>query len=159
MNANISAITEQLSSNRLLRDVNEVAKFEDALQALNEQEDINLIPNFCEGFDDETQHHGVTFGIVHAIESLYHDDTKDYCNKIFLLVIEKDIMLPHAKEWLEILIIRTLNDQGATESLITEVNSAEGHTKEILAEITDKLIKEDKDQFESNGSKLLEAIR
>ncbi|PAF37579.1 hypothetical protein CHH58_07975 [Terribacillus saccharophilus] len=59
---------QNLKDNRLLRDDQEVEKFEKAIKNILKMKDGNNIPLLCQGFDDETENDEVMFGLIHAIE-------------------------------------------------------------------------------------------
>ncbi|MFP7476957.1 Imm30 family immunity protein [Terribacillus saccharophilus] len=60
---------QNLKDNRLLRDDQEVEKFEKAIENILKMKDGNRITFLCQGFDDDTENDEVMFGLIHAIES------------------------------------------------------------------------------------------
>lgn len=155
---NIIKYTRQLYDNRLLRSIEETVRFEEALSKIHAQKNINYIPNLLIGLDDESSHEEVTFGVIHTLESFYSDDNERQFNQILLLSIEKDIMLPHAKNWLEIIIMRTLNDDQATETFKKALIDSGTHSKEVVKSMITNILTEDANQFGVNGSSILKAI-
>ncbi|USK35057.1 immunity 30 family protein [Bacillus sp. F19] len=105
----ISVELIELKNNRLLRDENEVEKFEQSIENILEMKDVNHIEILCQGFDDLTENDEIMFGLIHAIES--YDNIVD--SEVSLKILANSIpnMLPHAKEWLKILHKRILNHE------------------------------------------------
>ncbi|WP_236347572.1 Imm30 family immunity protein [Paenibacillus plantiphilus] len=97
---------ERVFNNRLLRTENEIREYEMALEKLLALNDVSLIGELCKGFDDDTEHHEVMFGLVHGIEYLYQNKAEE---GLRLIAISVPKMLSHAKEWVEILHYRILN--------------------------------------------------
>jgi hypothetical protein len=69
--------------------------------------EIDHISNLCLGFDDETEHDEIMFGLVHAIES--YDKTFGLEKSLTKIAESFPVMLPQAKEWTKIIHKRILN--------------------------------------------------
>lgn len=94
---------QQLKENRLMKDIEEVKKFEQALQVIMEDEDVKSIRGLCGAFDDATEQEEVMYGLIHAIEYLGRDEN------VLEIAESISIMLPHAKEWAKLIHYGILN--------------------------------------------------
>lgn len=64
MAINIESATQQLRDNRLMKDTEQIKLFEEALEEIGAEENVAHIAALCQGFDDNTEHQEVMFGLV-----------------------------------------------------------------------------------------------
>jgi len=147
----------ELKNNRLLRDENEVEKFEKSIENILEMKDVSHIEVLCQGFDDLTENDEVMFGLIHAIES--YDNIVDSEASLKVLANSIPKMLPHAKEWLKILQKRILNHEPSLniyKEIIPTLN------KDVQAYIISQLIvikEKNTSKFEKSVNLILEYLK
>lgn len=147
----------KLKNNRLLRDENEVEKFEKSIENILEMKDVSHIEVLCQGFDDLTENDEVMFGLIHAIES--YDNIVDSEASLKVLANSIPKMLPHAKEWLKILQKRILNHEPSLniyKEIIPTLN------KDVQAYIISQLIvikEKNTSKFEKSVNLILEYLK
>ncbi|WP_419961734.1 Imm30 family immunity protein [Psychrobacillus sp. BM2] len=147
----------ELKNNRLLRDENEVVKFEKSIENILEMKDVSHIEILCQGFDDLTENDEVMFGLIHAIESYDNIVNSEASLKELANSIPK--MLPHAKEWLKRLHKRILNN-GPSLNIYKEIIPT--LNKDIQEYIISQLIAiKDKNpsKFEKSVNLILEYLK
>jgi hypothetical protein len=150
---NIKDEIQKLQQNRLLKNVDEVHDFEEAIENILFLKDVRLVKDLCSGFDDQTNDDEVMFGLVHAIE--------DFEGEEGLLEMAKAIpdMLPHAKEWVTTIHYRILNHEPSRElytKVLTKVNLK---TKAIIVGILKEIKDEDPERFENSVNQILSGIK
>lgn len=147
----------ELKNNRLLRDENEVEKFEKSIENILEMKDVSHIEVLCQGFDDLTENDEVMFGLIHAIES--YDNIVDSEASLKVLANSIHKMLPHAKEWLKILHKRILNHEPSLniyKKIISTLN------KDVQEYIISQLIvikEKNPSKFEKSVNLILEYLK
>ncbi|MEK3953153.1 MULTISPECIES: Imm30 family immunity protein [unclassified Psychrobacillus] len=147
----------ELKNNRLLRDENEVEKFEKSIENILEMKDVSHIEVLCQGFDDLNENDEVMFGLIHAIES--YDNIVDSEASLKVLANSIPKMLPHAKEWLKILQKRILNHEPSLniyKEIIPTLN------KDVQAYIISQLIvikEKNTSKFEKSVNLILEYLK
>jgi hypothetical protein len=99
----IRKLTQQLFDNRLMRDANEVRRFEQARLAISGQKDSSLLPVVFGSFDDATEQHEVMWGLIHDAESF------EQATYLLELALALPKMTPRAPEWRDLLMKRVLN--------------------------------------------------
>lgn len=149
---------QELKSTRLMRNNQEIDRFEVAMNKIYEQKQVKFITALCTGFDDNTEHEEVTWSLVHAIEDFYSDNPEEY-DRIFLDIIDKNILIPHATGWLELLVTRTINDEHSRETFKDSLKHATNYTKQVIIDILNKLIEEDPKQFRDSCIEILSIIK
>lgn len=122
----------QLIANRLMQTEKETSLFEEALNFLSSQRDIENIAIFCEAFDDDTEHHEVMFSLVHTIESYSKADEKIYYAKL-IMAINK--MNKNSTEWQDILFYRLLNSPIAGKHFAEQLAKAEISHRDFIINI------------------------
>ncbi|MDF2904203.1 MAG: hypothetical protein K0S25_1841 [Bacillus sp. (in: firmicutes)] len=145
---NLNEEIQKLQKNRLLRNVNEVHDFEEAIQNIISLQDVNLVKDLCSGFDDQTNEHEVMFGLIHAIEEFEGEQG------LFEMAKAIPDMLPHAKEWATILHYRILNHAPSRQlyaKVLTKINL---RAKNIIVGILKEIKNEAPERFESNVNEL-----
>lgn len=157
MSQDIDYYTKELKDTRLLKTNPEIDRFERAMDFIYSKNNIAYLPNLCQGFDDKTQHEEVTWSLIHAVEAYYSEKPKEY-NSLFIRIIDENILLPHAQGWLELLIMRTLNEDDALDTFKTALLHANQHVKKTVKEIITKLMTEDPDQFRDSAIQLLNSL-
>ena len=108
-----------------MRTENEIRAYELALEKLITLNDISVIDKLCYGFDDDTEHHEVMFGLVHGIEFLYQNKAEE---GLRLIAISVPKIISQAREWVEILHFRILNHP--------QVRLSYAHVLSLLDEFT-----------------------
>lgn len=154
----IDYYTYELAANRLLRDNDEIERYEKALNVVFEQQNFKYISNLCVGLDDKTEHYEVTYNVIHAIEDFYKRDPDRYISQIFK-VIADSILIPHAKEWLEAIIKRLLNNSEARQLLKEKLPDSDHLVKQTINQVLLELINRNPKQFKDSASEILEVIK
>ena len=111
-----------LWNNRLLKNSNEIAIFEENLIELTENFGEDDIIELCQILDDKTDDSEVMFGIIHLLETL---STKQAFINTVIGVVK---MKSRSPEWAKIIIRRCLNDEYSAKML-----------KEIYAILDDEI--------------------
>lgn len=132
---------QQLRENRLMRDIEEVKKFERALQTIMQEEDAESIRGLCSAFDDETEQEEVMFGLVHAVEHLGRDE------KVLELAKSISIMLPHAKEWAKLFHYRILNVEKVRLQYAEALSCFDGISLSVIVQLLQEIKEEDSELF------------
>ncbi|SES45120.1 Imm30 family immunity protein [Psychrobacillus sp. OK032] len=147
----------ELKNNRLLRDENEVEKFEKSIENILEMKDVNHIEVLCQGFDDLTENDEVMFGLIHAIESYDNIVGSEVSLKVLANSIPK--MIPHAKEWLKILQKRILNHEPSLNIYKEIIPTLNKDVQDfIISQLT--IIKEkNPNKFEKSVNSILEYLK
>ncbi|MDE6568627.1 MAG: hypothetical protein K2K70_12975 [Lachnospiraceae bacterium] len=122
-----------LWANRLLKNPNEIAIFEDNLAKLAESFNENDIIELCQILDDKTDNSEVMFGIIHLLETLSTEQA--FINTVIGVVKLKSM----SPEWANIIIYRCLNDEYCVrmirEIYVTLDNEIRTEFSELLKEI------------------------
>lgn len=107
-------LIEVIRENRHLKNENEVAEFDSALTELPEQseDDIAYVTQLFDVFVDDCDQPEVMWGLLHFVES-FDDETY-----ISALLISIDELSSKAKDWLEIILSRVLNNDDSKSQLI-----------------------------------------
>lgn len=153
----ISVELTELKNNRLLRDENEVKKFEKCIENVLEMEDVNHIEILCQGFDDSNENDEVMFGLIHAIESYDNIVGSEASLEVLANSIPK--MLPHAKEWLKILHKRILNHEPSKKNYKKIVPSLNNDIQEFIVTQLTKIKEKNPSRFEESVNDILELIK
>lgn len=157
MEFDITRYTQQLRENRMMRNNQEVDKYEEAIAKIYEQNQLKFIPALCTGFDDKTEHEEVMWTLLHAIEDFYAENPHEY-DRIFLDIVDNNILLPHAEGWLDLLVTRTINDENSRETFKESLRGASDHVKQVIRHVLNKLIQEDAKQFRDSCIEVLTVI-
>lgn len=149
-------LASKLYNNRLMKTDKEIENFQQALSLLHASKTIENIVYFCQTFDDKTHEHEVMFSMVHAIE--HYDDILGQQVTISTLLDCIHMMMASAPDWLEVLILRHLNNDNAREALVTEVIQKNDAIKTVIKEVIHKLIQRNPEKFKQSGNKVLSRL-
>jgi Immunity protein 30 len=108
MAINLESTTRQLRDNRLMKNDEQIRLFEEALEQIGDEGEVAQIAALCQGFDDNTEHSEVMFGLVHTIEGYDNISSAEEAMSNFLEAAP--VMLPQAADWLRTMLVRILND-------------------------------------------------
>ena len=147
----------KLYKNRLMSTYEEISAFEEAMESLYNLENIENIKYFCNAFDDRTEEKSVMFSLVHGIENYDNIFGKEMATSKFLDSVED--MALNAPEWLEIMILRILNDNQSRIVFIEQLKNKHYNTKDIIVKIIKNLIQSDFEKFNDSGNEVLNKIK
>jgi hypothetical protein len=145
-----------LKNNRLLRDENEIEKFEQSINNILELKDPQHIELLCQGFDDLTENDEVMFGLIHAMES--YDDIVNSQTSLNILAKSIPKMLPHAKKWLKILQKRILNHEPSLSIYKDIVKSLNKDIQNYIVSQLESIKKKNPKQFEESVNSILNSL-
>ena len=146
MAINLESTTQQLRDNRLMKTDEQIRLFEEALEQIGDEGNVSQIAALCQGFDDNTEHSEVMFGLIHTIEGYDNISSSEEALSNFLEAAPS--MLPHAADWLRTMLVRILNDAHSRplfSQLLATTNSA---SQEIIRTALQKISIEDPAKFE-----------
>ena len=123
MKTTIELAEQQLRDNRLMQTDEQLTVFEEVLDQIAEDEDVTNIPALCQGFDDDTDHTGVMWGLIHLIEG--YDRFSSRAEQLRYFLRGAPAMLPHAAEWMTTMLARILNQDQARQVLADELANSE----------------------------------
>jgi len=108
-----------LKGNKHLRDENEVTKFESILAELPEQSEdqVAYVTQLFDVFVDDCDHSEVMWGLLHFVESF---DDEIYISSLLLSI---NGLSSKAKDWLEIILSRVLNNDNSKSQLIVALKN------------------------------------
>ncbi|CAM3510594.1 Imm30 family immunity protein [Zobellia roscoffensis] len=149
---------KRLIANRLMRSDEEIENFEEAMNALYRVNDIDNIKFYCQAFDDNTEDRAVMFSLIHGIEAYDQIFGTDRATEKFLESIH--FMKEKAKEWLETMVLRVLNDDASRKEMIQQVKleNISSENLMLLKQVIENLIKRNPNKFEANGIEVLNAF-
>ncbi|NYF25102.1 Imm30 family immunity protein [Sporosarcina sp. JAI121] len=153
----ISVELTELKNNRLLRDENEVEKFEQSIENILKMEDFNHIEILCQGFDDLTENDEVMFGLIHAIESYDNIVGSEASLKILANSIPK--MLPHAQEWLKILHKRILNHEPSRNIYKKIIPTLNNDVQDYIVSQLTSIIEKNPSRFEESVNSIIDYLK
>lgn len=142
-------------TNRLLQNQEEISEFEQALDNLTSLGDVSIIGDLCMGFDDDTDKYEVMFGLVHGIEHLYKERIEEGLSLIALAVPR---VVDNAKEWMEILHYRILNNEQVRLTYGKVLSKLDVKTKEIIVNLLNDIKDEDPDMFGISVDEVIKSI-
>lgn len=148
----IDEMFQQLRDNRIMNDIDEVNKFEEALQAIMKTDDEKVIKGLCSAFDDNSEQHDVMFGLIHAVESRYD---KEGISE-FICCIPN--MLPCAKEWVNLLLFGILNDPFSRKCLKKSLANIETDICHTVLELLKEIKESNPKQFEKAVDEVMSKI-
>jgi len=140
----VSLELNKLYTNRLMRTEDEIYEFELALERLIRLQDFSIIDQLCYGFDDDTEHHEVMFGLVHGIEFLYQNKIEEGLQLIALSVPK---IINQAREWVEILHFRILNHPQVRLSYSHVLSLVDDFTRNEVIKLLTEIKAENTEQF------------
>ncbi len=141
-NRDIVELTELLKKCLLCEEDDDIEKFIQTLQAIKNRKNYKDIKYLITAFDDETDIVDVHFSILHAIEAYYGFVDKEIVEREFLEAIPS--VYSYAKEWVKLMISRTLNSEEYLVASISVAKNCSSETKAMLTEILNE-IKEGKE--------------
>ena len=137
--------SKKLLVNRLLKTDEEIVAFEEAMQFIAERENVDDIRLLCQAFDDDTEEYEVMFGLVHTLESYDKVVSSEIATTAFVKAIP--VMPGKADEWLEVLLIRILNDDSSRTVFAQVLGEIEKTTRAQVLKVLKKVAEEDPDEF------------
>ncbi|MGX4668404.1 Imm30 family immunity protein [Cerasibacillus sp. JNUCC 74] len=153
----ISVELENLKHNRLLRDENEVEKFEQAIKNILKLKDVSHIEILCHGFDDLTENDEVMFGLIHAIES--YDNIVGSEASLKVLANSIPIMIPHAKEWLKVLHKRILNHGPSREVYKKIIPTLDSDIQNFIISQLTSIQEKNPNRFKESVNSVIECLQ
>ncbi|WP_052732400.1 Imm30 family immunity protein [Hymenobacter terrenus] len=153
MNTSVELAIQQLRDNRRMEADEQLTIFEEVLDQIAEDEDITNIPALCQGFDDDTDHSEVMWGLIHLIES--YDRFSSRAEQLRYFLQGAPAMLPHAAEWLTTMLARVLNQDQARQALANELAASPPAVREPVVDVLRKLAAEDSERFATKVSEVL----
>lgn len=151
----IKSEVRNLQVNRLLRTEEEIDVYEESLSRLVKTGDVALIKEMLSGFDDETEHHEVTFSLIHGIEFLYQNDIEEGLLQIATAVPD---VLPFAREWVEILHYRILNHPEDREIYSRVLQNLDENLRLTIVGLLEDISKENPDKFQKAVDEVLSRV-
>lgn len=146
-----------LKENKLLRNNEEIEKFECAIENILSNEDYKDIKYLCSGFDDNTEDDEVMFGLIHAIESYDRIFDMKLTLKEFIDAIPA--VYSYAEEWIKIINKRILNDTESLNEYIEIAKTCDEELKSILIELMNEVKKDNPEKFSQAVNKFLSYIK
>lgn len=153
MATNIELATQQLRDNRLMKNNEQIGLFEEAIEQISDNEDVGHISALCQGFDDNTEHSEVMFGLIHTIEG--YDRFSSPSEAISNFIQAAPTMLPHAADWLRIMLVRILNDANSRPLFSQLLASSSPNSKEPIRAVLQKISADDPAKFEVKVSEVV----
>lgn len=145
-----------LKENRLLRNNEEIGRFENALESIINNENYKDIKYLCAAFDDSTENDEIMFGLIHAIES--YDSMFDVADTMTEFVKSIPEVIVYGREWIKILIKRILNDKNSIQVYIDVFNDCDNNIKSTLITLMNEIKCENPDRFESSVDMILACL-
>lgn len=141
----------QLYSNRLLRDRQEIEKFEEGLEMLSEVIQEDDISELCGIFDDNTMDDEVMFGLIHLIEQ--------FQGKGYLECIAKySPNMNRAHNWAMVLNKRILNSQKYFEQYVEVIVNIESKYQAPIMELLMDVKNDNQEKFGEKVNYILEKV-
>lgn len=142
-------IYNNLWANRLLKNSNEIAIFEDNLTKLAETFNENDIIELCQILDNKTDDSEVMFGIIHLLETL---STEQALINTVIGVVKMKSMSP---EWANIIIYRCLNDEYCVGMIREIYVTLDDEIRTEFSKLLKEIKKEDEEIFGKAVSEIL----
>lgn len=134
-------IYNNLLKNRLLKDVDEIAIFEESLNELKDNFNEDDIVKLFEVLDDKTENTEVMFGVIHLIETLSSEQA-------FFNTIEGIVKLKkYSPEWAKIIVYRCLNDLFSIEMLKKIIPNLNSEMRTEMCDLLMEIKAEDEEKF------------
>lgn len=143
------ALYNILWTNRMLKDSNEIAIFENNLTKLADTFNEDDIIELCQILDDETNDSEVMFGIVHLLETLSTEQA--FINTVIGVVKLKSM----SPEWANIIIYRCLNDEYSVRMLKKIYMTLDDEIRIEFSKLLKEIKEEDKERFGKAVSEVL----
>ncbi len=153
MTTSIELATQQLRDNRLMKNNEQIGLFEEAIEQISDDENVEHISALCQGFDDNTEHSEVMFGLIHTIEG--YDRLSSPSAAISSFIQAAPTMLPHAADWLRTMLVRILNDANSRLLFRQLLANSEANSKELIRAVLQKISADDPTKFEAKVSEVV----
>lgn len=154
---NDNTTVKQYIENRLMADYEQKKLFEEAMNKLFEEFDVNKFDIYLQGFDDNTEDEELMFSVVHGIEYIIKMYGIDFYVKKLLHNLK--ILQPHAYQWSETLILRLINREDSFNVLKNELKNIGNEIATLLNKILNNLILRNPEKFEIKGKELLYILK
>jgi hypothetical protein len=142
------SITKKLYEARKMRTPEEVQIFDEALEELSDIHDPATLKDLFRVFDDSTEQSDVMWGLVHTIEEYELDDS---LQEMAMAIPE---ILPYAKDWVNVLTYRVLNDSTALPVYKHVISALPSEKKRVVRHFLEE-ISESKPEFSKRIEDLL----
>lgn len=146
-------LAQQLHDNRSMKTDEQLTIFEEVLDQIAEDEDVTNIPALCQGFDDDTDHTSVMWGLIHLIEG--YDRFSSRAEQLRYFLRGAPAMLPHAAEWLTTMLARILNQDQTRQFLTDELANSAPDVREPIVGLLRELAAEDSERFAAKVAEVL----
>lgn len=140
-----------LKENRHLRDEDAVAKFDSALGELPEEseDDVAYVTQLFDVFVDDCDQPEVMWGLLHFAEDF---DDETYI-AAFLLSINE--LSAKAKDWLEIILSRILNNDDSKKQLIAALKNRSKSENNAVIKLLEKLKADEEPDLQDSATEVL----
>ncbi len=146
----------KLESSRELLTEEEFNDFEQAQEVILQDEDINDIIHLCKGFDDYTDQHGVTFSLIHVVESYYKlGDTKQVA-AVFARAFANEF--DRAPEWITTLNTRLLNNANICQAYVQAVLECDDEVRNVIIDIMEQIEMGDNSDLQKKAQAVIDQI-
>lgn len=145
-------IYNNLLTNRMLRDNNEIENYESNLALLSETFSEDDIIELCSTFEDRTYNSEVMFNAVHLLETLSSEIAFE--NTIIGVVGLYDT----SPEWTNIIVYRCLNDDFSVQMLKKVYSRLEKKVSNQFSNILKEIKKEDSERFGKAVDEILDIL-
>ena len=142
-------IYSNLLESRMLRDNDEIEKYEHNLELLAESFTEGDIIELCSTFEDKTHNSEVMFSAVHLLETLSSEIAFE--NTIKGVVS----MSNSSPEWANIIIYRCLNDEFSVQMIKKVYSRLENNISSKFKKILEEIKKDDADRFGKTVDEIL----
>lgn len=150
-------LRKQLIENRLMQDYEETELFEEAMNKLYEENNLENIKYYCEAFDDSTGHYEVMFEMIHGIENYDQVFTPEKATE--KLINSVQYFNSNSKEWQEVLFLRIINNPTSRELLKNLlIICYDKESKKFIIGILKRIIERNRAKFEENVNYVLTRI-
>jgi hypothetical protein len=143
---------QMLYDTRLMRDHEEVRRFEQALASHARHRSAEDLVDLFLVFDDECQTHEVMFGLVHYLESF---GLESFLRAFFDVLPKLSV---HAKEWVETIHFRLLNHASGYPLYAEMIKSASVESREIAIAQLKTIANEERPPISDKARALLNKI-
>lgn len=147
---------EYIEQCRLLETEEDFDNFEEAQSVIVDDEDVNDILHLCKGFDDDTEEHGVTFGLIHMVESYYKIAGNEATVKVFMQAVANEYS--RAPEWMRTMNVRILNSGDIRRCYIDAVNEASDEVRGVICDLMEDIEGDDNETLSEKASGFLAEI-
>jgi hypothetical protein len=154
MKTSLDQKISKLIKNRLMLNNEQIGLFEEAMESIFDLHDINRIHQLCLGFDDKTEQQDVMFGLIHGIEAYDGEYGMAATTQTFISAAPK--LIPHAVNWLEIILMRYLNNDAARNVLKEELKKAGDESQEVISKALKQIQEKDPEAFYSLVKEVIE---